>query len=88
MWQGALKAAKHVHKGYYGIATISHMCREKRTGHTASGMVRTSSMSTSRPRTSRAPGAQFAGPLGIDARKRLDHLQLHRWRVRVEVRGR
>ncbi|MDP7274143.1 MAG: molybdopterin-dependent oxidoreductase, partial [Planctomycetaceae bacterium] len=29
----ALKAAKHVHKGYYGVATISHMCLEPHGSH-------------------------------------------------------
>lgn len=61
----ALKNAKVVHKGYYGIDTISHMCMEPHGTHCEwkAGDKLTAHLSTQN--VSGTPG-QFAGPLGID----------------------
>ncbi|MCA9113891.1 MAG: xanthine dehydrogenase family protein molybdopterin-binding subunit [Planctomycetaceae bacterium] len=64
----ALKQAKAVHKGYYGIATISHMCMEPHGSHcewTGDGEL-TVHLST---QNVSGTGGQFAGPLGLDASK-------------------
>ncbi|MFQ5733153.1 MAG: xanthine dehydrogenase family protein molybdopterin-binding subunit [Planctomycetaceae bacterium] len=61
-----LKDAKVVHKGYYGIATISHMCMEPHGSHcewTAKDVVNVH-LST---QNVSGTGGQFAGPLGIPA---------------------
>ena len=65
---GAIKKAKVVHKGYYGVATISHMCLEPHGSHCqweADGglNVHLSTQNVS------GTGGQFAGPLGVDASK-------------------
>ena len=62
----ALKAAKHVHKGYYGIATISHMCLETHGSHCEWDGEDKLNVHLSTQNVS-GTGGQFAGPLGIDA---------------------
>lgn len=61
----ALENAKVVHKGYYGIATISHMCLEPHGSHCEWDgdklKVHLSTQNVS------GTAGQFAGPLGIDA---------------------
>jgi len=62
----ALKNAKVVHKGYYGIHTISHMCLEPHGSHCEwegddKLKVHLSTQNVS------GTGGQFAGPLGLDA---------------------
>ena len=65
--EAALKAAKVVHKGYYGIATISHMCLEPHGSHCEwKGDELSAHVSTQN--VSGLP-AQFAEPLEIDAAK-------------------
>jgi xanthine dehydrogenase YagR molybdenum-binding subunit len=68
--EAALKGAKHVHKGYYGVATITHMCLEPHGAHcawTADGGldVHLSTQNVS------GTGGQFAGnpAIGLDAAK-------------------
>lgn len=63
-----LKTAKHVHTGYYGIETISHMCLEPHGTHCewkADGVL---DVHASTQNVSGLAG-QFAGPLGIDLPK-------------------
>ncbi len=61
---GALKGAKVVHKGHYGIDTISHMCMETHGSHCEwNGDQLTAHLSTQN--VYGTPG-QFAGPLGVD----------------------
>jgi xanthine dehydrogenase YagR molybdenum-binding subunit len=62
----ALKKAKVVHKGYYGINTISHCCLESHGSHCeweGEGKL-TAHLST---QNVSGTGGQFAGPLGLDA---------------------
>lgn len=60
----ALKTAKIVHKGYYGIDTISHMCMEPHGSHCEwNGDKLTVHLST---QNVSGTAGQFAGPLGID----------------------
>lgn len=65
--EDALQAAKHTHKGYYGINTISHMCLEPHGTHCEwkgdALEVHASTQNVS------GLAGQFAGPLGIDAAK-------------------
>ena len=61
----ALKKAKVVHKGYYGIHTISHVCMEPHGSHCQwDGEKLKVYLST---QNVSGTGGQFAGPLGIDA---------------------
>ncbi|MEC7555737.1 MAG: molybdopterin cofactor-binding domain-containing protein, partial [Planctomycetota bacterium] len=62
----ALKAAKHVHTGYYGIATISHMCLETHGSHCEWNGEDKLNVHLSTQNVS-GTGGQFAGPLGLDA---------------------
>ena len=62
----ALKAAKHVHKGYYGIVTISHMCMEPHGSHCEWDGEDQLNVHLSTQNVS-GTGGQFAGPLGLDA---------------------
>jgi xanthine dehydrogenase YagR molybdenum-binding subunit len=62
----ALKDAKVVHKGYYGIRTISHMCMEPHGAHCQWGADGSLDVHLSTQNVS-GTGGQFAGPLGIDA---------------------
>jgi len=62
----ALKAAKHVHKGYYGIVTISHMCMEPHGSHCEWDGEDKLNVYLSTQNVS-GTGGQFAGPLGLDA---------------------
>jgi len=62
----ALKKAKVVHTGYYGIATISHMCLEPHGSHCAWEGPGKLNVHHSTQNVSGTPG-QFAGGLGIDA---------------------
>src|SRR5262249_29777721 len=60
-----IKGAKAVHKGFYGIHTISHMCLEPHGAHCEwNGSQLDAHLSTQN--VSGTPG-QFAEPLGIDA---------------------
>lgn len=64
--EAALKAAKAVHKGYYGIVTISHMCLEPHGSHCEwknddELVVHLSTQNVS------GTAGQFAEPLGLDA---------------------
>ncbi|MBC7815728.1 MAG: xanthine dehydrogenase family protein molybdopterin-binding subunit, partial [Planctomycetaceae bacterium] len=60
----ALKTAAVVHKGYYGIATISHMCLEPH-GAAARFEGNKLNVNLSTQNVSGTAG-QFAGPLGMD----------------------
>src|SRR3990172_6311340 len=61
----ALKSAKVVHKGYYGIDTISHMCMEPHGSHCEwNGDKLTAHLST---QNVSGTAGQFAEPLGADA---------------------
>jgi xanthine dehydrogenase YagR molybdenum-binding subunit len=62
----ALKAAKYVHQGYYGIATISHMCLESHGSHCEWDGEDKLNVHLSTQNVS-GTGGQFAGPLGLDA---------------------
>lgn len=63
----ALKAAKVVHKGYYGIPTITHMCLEPHGSHCEwQGDQLVSHLST---QNVSGTAGQFAGPLGIEESK-------------------
>jgi len=62
----ALKAAKAVHKGYYGVATITHMCLEPHGSHTEWTGKDKLTVNLSTQNVS-GTGPQFAGPLGLDA---------------------
>lgn len=61
----ALKSAKAVSKGYYGVHTITHMCLEPHGSHCEwkDGDNLTVHLST---QNVSGTGGQFAGPLGID----------------------
>lgn len=61
-----LKEAKVVHKGYYGIHTISHMCLETHGSHCAWEGPGELNVHLSTQNVS-GTGGQFAGGLGIDA---------------------
>ena len=66
--EAALKNAKAVHKGNYGIQVISHMCLEPHGSHCEFKgddelVVHLSTQNVS------GTGGQFAGPLGIDQSK-------------------
>ncbi len=63
--EGALKKAKAVHKGYYGIHTISHMCMEPHGSHCEwDGDNLNAHLST---QNVSGTGGQFAKNLGIEA---------------------
>ena len=62
----AIKDAAVVHKGYYGIHTITHMCMEPHGSH-AEWKSDDSLVVHLSPQTVSGTGGQFAGPLGIDA---------------------
>ena len=64
--EAALKQAKVVHKGYYGIATISHMCLEPHGSHCEWDGEDKLNVHLSTQNVS-GTGGQFAGPLGLDA---------------------
>lgn len=65
--EDALKTAKHVHKGSYGINTISHMCLEPHGSHCEwKGDILDVHAST---QAVSGIAGQFAQPLGIDAAK-------------------
>ena len=66
--EDALKTAKHVHKGYYGVNTISHMCLEPHGTHCEWKADEVLDVHASTQNVSGLAG-QFAGPLGIDAAK-------------------
>lgn len=63
--EAALKDAKVVHKGYYGIATISHMCLEPHGAH-CEWKGEDLDVHLSTQNVSGTPG-QFAEPLAIEA---------------------
>ena len=62
----ALKKAKVVHKGYYGINTITHMCMEPHGSHCEWDGDDKLNVYLSTQNVS-GTGGQFAGPLGLDA---------------------
>lgn len=62
----AIKKAKVVVKGYYGIHTISHMCMEPHGSHCEFDGADKLNVHLSTQNVS-GTGGQFAGPLGIDA---------------------
>ncbi|GAB4156405.1 MAG: xanthine dehydrogenase family protein molybdopterin-binding subunit [Planctomycetaceae bacterium] len=62
----AMKNAKVVVKGYYGIKTISHMCMEPHGSHCEFSDGDKLDVHLSTQNVS-GTGGQFAGPLGIDA---------------------
>lgn len=64
--EAALKNAKAVHKGYYGINTISHMCLEPHGSHCEWTGEDKLNVHLSTQNVS-GTGGQFAGPLGLDA---------------------
>lgn len=64
----ALENAAVVHKGYYGIHTISHMCLEPHGSHCEWQGDDALDVALSTQNVSGTAG-QFAGPLGIDAAK-------------------
>ncbi len=64
----ALGAAKVVHKGYYGIHTITHMCLEPHGSHCEWKSDGSLDVHLSTQNVSGTAG-QFAGPLGLDASK-------------------
>ncbi len=60
----ALKDAKHVHKGYYGVHTITHMCLEPHGSHAAwDGDKLNVTLST---QNVSGTAGQYVKPLGID----------------------
>ncbi len=61
-----LKKAKVVHKGYYGISTISHMCMEPHGSHCEWDGEDKLNVHLSTQNVS-GTGGQFAGPLGLEA---------------------
>jgi xanthine dehydrogenase YagR molybdenum-binding subunit len=61
----ALKAAAHLHAGYYGIHTITHMCLEPHGAHCAWTSPGQLDVHLSTQNVSGTAG-QFAGPLGIE----------------------
>jgi xanthine dehydrogenase YagR molybdenum-binding subunit len=63
--EAALKAAKFVHKGYYGIHTITHMCLEPHGSHCEWQGADKLNVHLSTQNVSGTAG-QFAGPLGIE----------------------
>ncbi len=63
--EAALSAAKVVHKGYYGINTITHMCLEPHGSHCEFTGDEDLTVHLSTQNVS-GTGGQFAGPLGID----------------------
>jgi len=62
----ALKAAKYVHTGYYGVTTITHMCLEPHGSHCEWDVEDKLNVHLSTQNVS-GTGGQFAGPLGLDA---------------------
>ncbi|MDA1017378.1 MAG: xanthine dehydrogenase family protein molybdopterin-binding subunit [Planctomycetota bacterium] len=64
----ALKTAKVVVKGRYGVATISHMCMEPHGSHCEWTGDDELEVTLSTQNVS-GTGGQFAGPLGLDATK-------------------
>jgi len=64
--EAALKAAKAVHKGHYGIVTISHMCLEPHGSHCEWKGEDELVVNLSTQNVSGTAG-QFAEPLGLDA---------------------
>lgn len=62
----AMKQAKVVHNGYYGIHTISHMCLEPHGSHCEWDGADKLKVFLSTQNVS-GTGGQFAGPLGLDA---------------------
>lgn len=64
----AIKGAKAVVKGRYGIATISHMCMEPHGSHCEWTGDDELEVTLSTQNVS-GTGGQFAGPLGLDASK-------------------
>lgn len=63
--EAALQGAKVVHKGYYGVHTITHMCMEPHGSHCEwKGDQLDVHLST---QNVSGTAGQFAGPLGIDA---------------------
>jgi len=63
--EAALAKAKAVHKGYYGIATISHMCMETHGSHCEWDGADKLNVHLSTQNVS-GTGGQFAGGVGID----------------------
>lgn len=62
--EAALKDAKAVHKGYYGVHTITHMCLEPHGSHCEwKGDQLVAHLST---QNVSGTAGQFAGPLGIE----------------------
>ncbi len=62
-----LKEAKAVHKGHYGIATISHMCLEPHGSHCEwKGADKDQLVAHLSTQNVSGTAGQFAGPLGID----------------------
>ncbi len=68
--EAALKKAKVVHKGHYGIHTITHCCMEPHGSHCEwsedGNGVLTAHLST---QNVSGTGGQYAGPLGVDQSK-------------------
>ena len=63
--EAALKDAKHVHKGYYGVHTITHMCLEPHGSHAAwDGDKLNVELST---QNVSGTAGQYVKPLGVDA---------------------
>ena len=62
--EAALKEAKHVHKGFYGVNTITHMCLEPHGSHAAwNGDQLNVALST---QNVSGTAGQYVKPLGID----------------------
>jgi len=72
--ESALKDAAVVHKGYYGVTTISHMCLEPHGSHCEWEGDDKLEVHLSTQNVSGTPG-QFAGPLGLD--QSAVHVQSH-----------
>ena len=81
----AIQDAAVVYKGYYGIETISHMCLEPHGSHCEWNGTDKLDVHLSTQNVSGTAG-QFAGRLGDRRGEGDDHLQLHRRRIRLEVR--
>jgi xanthine dehydrogenase YagR molybdenum-binding subunit len=70
----ALKNAKAVHEGYYGVNVITHCCLESHGAHAEFKNGDTLDVHLSTQNVSGTPG-QFAGPLGVDASKVTVHCE-------------
>ena len=72
--EAALKNAKAVHEGYYGVNVITHCCLEPHGSHCEFKNGDTLEAHLSTQNVSGTPG-QYAGPLGLDASKVTVHCE-------------